>query len=246
MQPVSNLTCIIIEDEKPAQGILTSYIAKTDWLSLISVFDDAIAAMDFLKKKDVDLIFLDIQIPGLSGIDFLKILRNPPQIIITSAYSEYALDAFDLDVRDYLKKPFSFERFLKAANRVTLKPDPSQIHHLGNNAAAEESFAFFNVNKLMVKVRFDDIQYVESMREYVYIHLANEKIITKIGIGELEKLLGDGFVRIHRSYIVKVDKISAYNAEEIFIGKISLPVGTNYKKTVGLLFAKRNPNLSTT
>jgi two-component system, LytTR family, response regulator len=235
---VSNLTCIVIEDEKPAQEVLTSYISKTDWLSLISVFDDAIAAMDFLKKNEVDVIFLDIQIPGLSGIEFLKILRNPPQVIITSAYSEYALDAFELDVRDYLKKPFSFERYLKAANRVTLKPDPSQIHQLGNNATTEESFAFFNVNKLMVKVRFNDIRYVESMREYVYIHLENEKIITKMGIGEMEKLLGDDFVRTHRSYMVNIDKVTAYNAEEIFIGKISLPIGTNYKKQVAQLFGK--------
>lgn len=235
---MSNLTCIVIEDEKPAQGVLTSYIQKTDWLKLISVFDDAIAALDFLKRSDVDLIFLDIQIPGLSGIEFLKVLKHPPQVIITSAYSEYALDAFELDVRDYLKKPFSFERFLKAANRVTLKPEPSQIHQFENKVVSDQSFAFFNVNKLMVRVRFNNIQYIESMREYVYIHLENEKIITKMGIGEIEKLLGANFIRTHRSYIVNLEKVSAYNAEEIFIGKTSLPIGTNYKMQVGQLFGK--------
>ncbi|MCI0751219.1 MAG: LytTR family DNA-binding domain-containing protein [Flammeovirgaceae bacterium] len=237
---MAKVTCIIIEDEKPAQEVLKSYISKTDWLSLASVFEDAIEAMDFLKKNEVDLIFLDIQIPGISGIEFLKILKNSPQVIITTAFSEYALDAFELDVRDYLKKPFSFDRFLKAVNRIALQPDPSQIHQLEPRTNAEQSFAFFNVNKMMVKVLFSNIRYIESMREYVYIHQENEKIVTKIGISEIEKLLGGNFLRTHRSYIVNIDKVSAYNAEEIFVGKTSLPIGTNYKKLVGMMLNRGN------
>lgn len=237
---MSKVTCIIIEDEKPAQEVLRSYIAKTDWVLLKATFEDAISAMEFLKKNDVDLMFLDIQIPSLSGIDFLKILKNAPQVIITTAYSEYALEAFELDVRDYLKKPFSFDRFLKAVNRIALQPDPSQLHQLETGSPSEQSFAFFNVNKTMVKVMFRHIRYIESMREYIYIHSDDEKIITKMGIGEIEKLLPGYFLRTHRSYVVNMDKISAYNAEEVFVGKTSLPIGTNYKKQVWMLIGNGN------
>jgi two-component system, LytTR family, response regulator len=233
---MNNISCIIIEDEKPAQEVLKSYITKTDWLSLVCVFDDAVSALDYLKKKQVDLIFLDIQIPTVTGIEFLKILKNPPQIIITTAYSEYALEAFDLDVRDYLKKPFSFERFLKAANRVASQPDPSLIHQLHQNGNGEQSFAFFNVNKTMVKVEFQNVLYVESMREYIYLHTLKGKIITKISTHEIEKILGIEFVRIHRSFIVNLNRITAFNAEDVFIDTVALPIGVSYKKQVeGLL-----------
>ncbi|MFZ6011381.1 MAG: LytR/AlgR family response regulator transcription factor [Bacteroidota bacterium] len=226
------ITCIIVEDEKPAQEVLRSFIAKTEWITLKAVFDDAITALDHLNKNEVDLIFLDIQIPTLTGIDFLKILKNPPQIIITSAYSQYAIDAFELDVRDYLMKPFSFERFLKAVNKISAKPDPRQVYQMTTSPSSERSFAFFNVNKKMVKVFFSDILFVESMREYVYIHTGAEKVITKMPISEMEKLLGKNFMRIHRSFIANLEKITAYNAEEIFVQKTSLPIGTNYKKLV--------------
>jgi DNA-binding LytR/AlgR family response regulator len=187
--------------------------------------------MDFLKKNDPELIFLDLQMPSLTGLDFLKIIRNPPQVIITTAFSQYALEAFELDVRDYLMKPFSFDRFLKAVSRITPKPDSAQLHKL-QNATRENSFAFFNVNKVMVKVMFDDILYVESMREYAYIHLPEKKVITRIGIGEIEKQLTPNFHRVHRSFLINQNKITAYTAEEIFINHISIPIGVNYRKLV--------------
>lgn len=232
------IRCIVIEDEKPAQEVLRSFIARTDWLSLLSVFEDAVSAMDYLKKNEVDLIFLDIQIPTLTGMEFLKILKNPPQVIITTAYSEYAIEAFDLDARDYLMKPYSFDRFLKAAHRITPQPDPSQIHLIQRNDSLERSFAFFNVNKTMVRVLFDDILYVESMREYIYIHTVNGKTITKMSTHEIEKLLGTEFVRIHRSFIVNTKKVTAFNAEDVFIGSIPLPIGVSYKKQIEGLFKK--------
>ncbi|MCO5271795.1 MAG: LytTR family DNA-binding domain-containing protein [Cyclobacteriaceae bacterium] len=229
---MEKIKCIIIEDEKPAQEVLKSLIGRVDFLELKATFDDALAALDYLKHHEVDVLFLDIQIPSLNGIGFLKILKNPPQVIITSAYSNYALEAFDLDVRDFLAKPISFERFLKAVNRISLNPDAKAIHQFSNSSPRGNAFAFFNVNKVMVKVEFVNILYIESMREYVYIHTGSNKVITKIGISEMEKMLPKNFIRVHRSFIANLNKISAYTAEEIFIGKHSLPIGTSYKKLV--------------
>jgi DNA-binding LytR/AlgR family response regulator len=154
---------------------------------------------------------------------------------VTTAYSEYAVEAFDLDVKDYLMKPFSFSRFLKAVNRVAQKPDPKYIFQMSSESTAN-SFAFFNVNKSMVKVMFNEVLYVESMRGYIYIHTTKGKVITMMGIGEIEKKLTNGFLRIHRSYLVNKDKISSYNAEEVLLDKISLPIGPNYKKFVEAAF----------
>lgn len=229
---MKTINCIIIEDEKAAQEILLSFLSRIEWLQLKGVFEDGISALEFLRESEADLVFLDIQIPGLTGIDFLKVLKFPPPVIITSAYSKYALEAFELDVRDYLMKPFSFERFLKAVSKISAKPEPSQIHQLTTSAQPGSSFAFFNVNKRMVKVQFSDILYIESMREYICIHTGKEKVITKLGISEIEKNLQSGFVRIHRSFIVNISRVTAYTAEEVFIDKIALPIGPNYKHFV--------------
>lgn len=233
---MSKIQCIIIEDEKPAQEILQSFLGRVEWIELKEIFDDGLTAMDYLSKNDVDLIFLDIQIPTITGIEFLKVMKDLPQVIITTAYSQYAIEAFELDVRDYLIKPFSFSRFLKAVNRVAMRPDARQVYQMSPAESSKGSFAFFNVNKNMVKVMFNEVLYVESMREYVYIHTLKEKVITKIGIGEMEKILNHGFLRIHRSFLVNKDKITSYNAEEIFVEKISLPIGPNYKKLVEAAF----------
>jgi len=234
---MKKINCIIIEDEKPAQEVLKSFISRVEWMTLDNIFNDALAGLEYLKNHDPDLIFLDIQIPSLTGIDFLKVIKNPPQVIITSAYSQYAIDAFDLDVRDYLMKPFSFERFMKAVARITPRPDLSRVFQI-SSTSPENIFAFFNVNKTMVRVKFDEVTHIESMREYVYIHTETDKVITKIGIGEMEKMLNNNFLRVHRSYIVNLDKITAYNAEEIFIKKLSVPIGTNYKKSIESLLHK--------
>lgn len=235
---MNKIQCIIIEDEKPAQEILKSFLARVEWIELKETFDDAIAALEYLGSHEPDLIFLDIQMPSLTGIDFLKVTKNLPQVIITTAYSQYAVDAFELDVRDYLMKPFSFERFLKAINRVTVKPDLKQVFEIRNSETTLHSFAFFNVNKTMVKVMFNEVLYIESMREYIYIHTPTGKVITKMGIGEIEKILSVGFLRVHRSFLVNQNKVTSYNAEEIFIDKISLPIGPNYKKAIEFAFSK--------
>jgi len=229
---MTKIRTIIIEDEHPAQDILKSFIGRVEWMELHAVFDDSIEPMEYLANHEIDLVFLDIQVPSQTGIDFLKIVKNLPQIIVTTAYSEYAVEAFELNVCDYLIKPFSFTRFLKAVNRVALKPEPRQLYPLSTDRSTQTGFAFFNVNKTMVKVEFDEVLYVESMREYIYIHTTKGKVITKMGIGEIEKKLQDQFLRVHRSYLVNKGKITAYNAEEIFVDKISLPIGPNFKKYV--------------
>jgi DNA-binding LytR/AlgR family response regulator len=232
-----NVRCIIIEDEKPAQEVLRSYIDKVAWLELIAVFDDAVSSLEFLKENEIELIFLDVQMPTLNGIDFLRILKNSPQVILTTASSDYALEAFELDVRDYLKKPFSLERFLKAIGRVAVHPEQSQVHQFsGKNI--EESFAFFNVNKTMVRVLFDEILYIESMREYIYLHTDKCKVVTKMGISEIEKMLGGNFIRVHRSFIVNIKKVTAFNAEDVFINTTPLPIGASYKSQVETFFRK--------
>ena len=230
--------CIIVEDEKPAQEILRSFISKSDWLELAGVFDDALAALDYLNKYEVDLIFLDIQMPTITGMEFLKILRNPPQIIITTAYSEYAIRAFELEVLDYLKKPFSFERFLKAVNRIHIQREVMATGNSTEQVSSEQDFAFFNVNKTMTRVKFDEILYVESMREYIYLHTLKGKIITKMSTHEIEKILGSNFLRIHRSFIVNITKVVAFNAEEIFVETKNLPIGVSYKKQVESVFKR--------
>ena len=225
---MEKVSCLIIEDEKPAQDILRTFVGKTDWLSLSGVFNDAVEALEYLRNHDIELLFLDIQLPSLTGLQFLRTLPNPPAVIITTAYSEYALDAFELHVLDYLKKPFSFDRFLKAVNRYPESLDRSRKAA----ATAGQPFGFFNVNKTMKKVLFDELLYVESMREYIYLHTTKGRVITKMSTHEIEAILGERFLRIHRSFIVNVDKVTAFNAEEIFIDTKNIPIGISYKKQV--------------
>jgi two-component system LytT family response regulator len=234
---MEKVSCLIIEDEKPAQDILRTFVGKTDWLSLSGVFNDAVDALDYLRNHPIELLFLDIQLPSLTGLQFLRTLPNPPAVIITTAYSEYALDAFELHVLDYLKKPFSFDRFLKAVNRYPESIDRS-ITKKPAAAAIGQPFGFFNVNKTMKKVMFDELLYVESMREYIYLHTTKGRVITKMSTHEIESILGDRFLRIHRSFIVNVDKVSAFNAEEIFIDTKNIPIGISYKKQVDEVLRK--------
>lgn len=233
---MSKLQCIIIEDEAPAQEVVKSFLSRIEWIELKGVFGDAITALDHINANQVDLIFLDVHIPSLNGMDFLKVARNLPHVIVTTAYSQYALDAFDLNVCDYLVKPFSFERFLKAVTRVPIKSQA--VIATGGESSANNGFAFFNVNKTMTRVIFSDVLYVESMREYISIHTTTEKILTKMGISEVEDLLGKGFLRIHRSFLVNQTKVTAYNAEEVLIGSTPLPIGPNYKKMIEAAFQK--------
>ena len=223
--------CIIVEDEPIAADILKDYISQVPFLQLKSICTDAIAAMEMLQKEKVEVIFLDIHLPKLKGLDFLKTLKNSPQVIITSAYQEYALQSFELNVIDYLLKPIEFSRFLMAVNKLNKQPDTKPI--LTTLPAKERSYLFFNVNKKKVKIYLDEILFIESLREYIRITTLSKNILTKFQLGQIEDLLTDNnFLRVHRSFIVAKEKIDAFTATEIEIAGKEIPIGRNYKELV--------------
>ena len=225
------LSCLILEDEPLAAEILSDYIRDAPGLELAGVCSDALFALEFLQRQPVDVMFLDIHLPKLKGLDFLKTLSHPPQVILTTAYHEYALEGYELAVTDYLLKPIEFNRFLKAVQKLR---HPVAQEALPATQPTERAAHFFNVGKKRVKVYFDEILYAESLKEYVRIFLPDRSVVTKMQLGELESLLGDGgFVRIHRSFLVAKSKITAYAATEVEIAGKTLPIGRSYRE-VGL------------
>jgi two-component system LytT family response regulator len=217
---MSKIKCIIVEDEPLAVKVLADYIAQTPFLEFQGSFKDAILAAEFLRKQTTDLMFLDIHLPKLKGMAFLRTLTQPPAVIITTAYHQYAVEGFELNVTDYLLKPVEYERFLTAVNKV---------RGAAVDAAARD-FIFVPVHKRRVKIFFDDILYIESQREYVRIRTTQGEWLTKMGTQEIESLLpAHLFRRVHRSYIVAVRRIEAYTAEMIEIGGVSIPIGKGYR-----------------
>jgi len=225
-------SCIIIEDEPLAVEILTDYIKQVSFLELKFVCSDAIYAMEVLQQNKIDLIFLDIHLPKINGLDFLESLKNQPHVIITSAYQDYALQAFGADATDYLLKPIRFSRFLKAVNKLNRhSPDPVTIPV--RPTAAERAFLFFNVGKKKVRIYLDEILYIESIREYVRIYTNDKSIMTKFLLHELEGLLPkNNFIRVHRSFIVAKDKITAFSATDVEISNKQIPIGRSYKELI--------------
>jgi DNA-binding LytR/AlgR family response regulator len=219
-------SCIIIEDEHLLAEVLVDYVNQTPFLELKNVFSDAITAMEYLRQNKADLIFVDINLPKLKGIDFIKMFQGDTKFIITTAYHEYAIQGYELNVIDYLLKPIEFNRFLVAVNKI--RTDDKAVTISGK--ADSKDYLYININKKRVRVNFSEILYIEGMKEYVKIFTAKDKWhITKMQIGQIAELLNDEFVRIHRSYIVARSKVTSYNLTEISIGSIVLPVGTNYK-----------------
>lgn len=226
------MNCIIVDDEPLAIEILESYVSKIEHLKLEGSFRNAVSAFAFLQQHAVDLIFLDIQMPKLSGIDFLKSLKNRPKVIFTTAYRDYALEGFELEIADYLLKPIPFERFLKAVGKVMPSPQPTTPANLAK-AEVTEDYVFFKVDKKMVKTKMSDILYIESIKDYVKVRTHEKEIITQQKISYLEESLPkELFLRIHRSFIVNRDKIDAYSATDIEMGKFHIPIGRNYKNDV--------------
>jgi len=226
------LTCLIIEDEPIAAEVLEDYISQVSFLDLKGKCKDAVSALEQINKNRVDVIFLDIHLPKIKGLDFLRTLEIKPQTILTTAYHQYALDAFEEGVVDYLMKPIEFSRFLKAVNKLDYKNTESYTP-LGDQSPASKDFHFFNVNKKMVKVYIDDILFVESLKDYCRIHLPTDNIVTRMQIGEMERLFESrGFLRTHRSFLISKNKIKAYSGASVEIGGHEIPIGRSYKSAV--------------
>ncbi|MFK7923938.1 MAG: LytR/AlgR family response regulator transcription factor [Bacteroidia bacterium] len=235
-----NIRCVIVDDEPLALDVLESYIDKIDHLDLVARLDNAVEAFNLLNREEVDLLFLDIQMPRLSGIELLRNISNPPKVIFTTAYRDYALQGYELDVMDYLLKPISFDRFLKAVNKlnrdqltsnITPSPTPSLESIPANQY--EEAFLYLKADKKMVKILLKDILYIESLKDYIRVK-TNHKTVTayqRISFME-EKLPENRFLRIHRSFIVAKDKIDAFSPPSVEIGDITLPIGRNYRSEV--------------
>ena len=221
---MSKIRCIIIEDEPLAVKVLSDYVGQVPFLELAGSFKDAILATEWLRDNSVDLIFLDIHLPKLKGMAFLKTLANPPAVIITTAYHQYAVEGFNLNVTDYLLKPFEFDRFLVAVNKVK-----SNTAAGTTTAAAPEEvkdYLFLNVQKKKVKVLFSEICFIESQREYIRIVTTKKEYISKLSTHEIESLLPTHlFRRIHRSFIVSLSKIESYTAEAVEVNGVSIPIG---------------------
>jgi two-component system LytT family response regulator len=231
---MSKITCIIIEDEPLAVKVLSDYISQTPFLRLEATFRDALLATDYLRQNSTDLIFLDIHLPRLKGMAFLKTLTNPPAVIITTAYHQYAVEGFNLNVTDYLLKPIEFERFLTAVTKVrtgrSTLPLPA-AQPIQNPDPRD--FIFITVQKRKVKILFSDIVYIESQREYIKIITTCSEYLSKMGTHEIEALLpAHLFKRVHRSYIVAIRRIESYTAEMIEINGASIPIGKGYRDSM--------------
>jgi DNA-binding LytR/AlgR family response regulator len=228
------IKCLIVDDEPPAREIMKQHIAGVEVLELKGVCNNAVEAISFLKDHQIDLLFLDIQMPQLLGTNFIRTLKSPPKVIFTTAFRKYALEGFELDAVDYLLKPISFERFLKAVNKVLQVnlpsiPDPL----LRENKEANSSFLYFRADRKMVKVYFHDILFIEALKDYIKIVMPNRTVVTKYVLTTLAELLpADEFLRIHKSFIIAINRIESFNTDSIQIAKHELPIGRLYKYDV--------------
>ena len=231
-----NIRCLIVDDEPLAVRLISSYIQQVPGLEIAGVCNNAIDAFTILREQKVDLLFLDIKMPKLSGTDFLRSISNAPKVIFITAYRDYALDGYELDIVDYLLKPVSFTRFMKAISKATklisLDNNFSSIDTAHNNN--KDSFLYFKIDKEMQKVLLLEILFIESSKEYVKLHLENGKpLLVKQSISSMQKLLSPHrFLRVHRSYIVTIEKISSYSPTYITIGNNKIPIGRLYKNEV--------------
>lgn len=229
----SLIKCLVVDDEPLAIELLEKHIEQFPNLELVRSCWNAFDAFEVLKSEPIDLIFLDIQMPGLTGLELVKSLKNPPGIIFTTAFRQYAADSYELDVIDYLIKPITIQRFLKSVNRyMSRQNQPLHFEEPNQGVPAEPDYVYLSANRKYVKVVFEDIIYIESLKDYVCIHLSDQEISTKDKISDFELKLPDHFLRIHRSFIVNTRKITAFTAQDIEIGQQEIPIGISYKKEV--------------
>jgi len=216
------IRCLIIEDEPLAADIMRDYIGQISFLKLQGTCTDAVSALEFLRSQPVDLLFLDIHLPGLKGLDFLRTVKNPPDVILTTAYHEYAVESYELNVVDYLLKPIEFKRFVEAINKVNLQPQNT----------VPETITIHSEKKSVI-IPTQEIVYIESQKEYIKIQTTQSSHITKYALSKIEEELNPmQFIRTHRSFIISIAKIKAFNGHEVEVVGKTIPIGGNYRESV--------------
>lgn len=229
------IRCLAIDDEPLALDLLEDNISKVPYLQLVSKCEDALEAMKVLQNESIDLIFLDIQMPGLTGLQFIKSLTHRPMIILVTAYEKFALEGFNLDVIDYLVKPVALDRFIKACNKAF------EYHMLKTKSSAGMDYFFVNLDYSLVKVVFNDIMWIEGLKDYIKIHLksTSKPVVTRMSMKSLEEALPpSSFVRVHKSYIVSTAYVTAVRKNTVFIGPVEIPVSDSYPDALAIITGK--------
>jgi DNA-binding LytR/AlgR family response regulator len=226
------LRCLLVDDEPPALKVLQSHIANVNGLEVVGLCKNAVEAMDVLHEKQVDVIFLDIKMPKILGTEFLRNLSQPPKVVFVTAYRDFALDSYELDAVDYLVKPVSFERFLKAIGKVKRLLGHETFSHSEEYKTNTEAFVYLKVDKNMMKILINEILYIESVKDYVKVFMNNGKnCLVKQSISSMENLLSEHkFLRVHRSYIVSLNKVTGYNNLSVQLDSKEIPIGRLYKQ----------------
>lgn len=241
------INCIAIDDEPLALDKIREYIKRIPYLNLLETFDNAFSGLAFLKENAVDLIFLDIQMEELTGIQMLEVMQYPPKIVLTTAYDQYAIKSYELDVCDYLLKPISFQRFIQACEKVS-----EQLSHHSNQRTEDieepkhdhpDTFFYVKNGHITQKINFEDIYFVEGMKDYVRIWTKEEKIMTLLSFKKLEDILPkDQFIRIHKSYMISIDKINSIERKRVLIMNEKLPIGKSYQQNFNQAIEKYKVN----
>ena len=244
------LKCIVIDDEPLALDIIADYISKIPFLTLVKSTENAIEALQLVQEGGIDLVFLDIQMPELTGIQFLKIAGDKANYILTTAYSQYALESYDLNVSDYLLKPIAFDRFYKAVEKVRLQVQ--KLNHTGSSQpdvpvniptpnARQQDFIFVKTEHKIQKIQLDDILYIEGLKDYISIFTKSERVITLQNMKKMEETLPKGcFIRVHKSYIIAVEKIESIERSRILIAGKTIPIGDTYREAFFKLIDTKN------
>lgn len=234
------IKCLVVDDEPLAIRLIEKHIAKIDNLEVMATCNTALKAFEILNLQKIDLMFIDIKMPNITGIEFLKNLKNPPKTILTTAYRDYAIEGYDLGVVDYLLKPITFERFLKAVDKFLSETAKSEVK---SKESIPDDFILVKSGIKNYKINMNDIVYIESLKDYIKINMVGDKNITsKYKIGDIQQELNeDNFLRIHRSFIINTAKITAFTMNEIEVSNIEIPIGASYKEDV-LLYLKTLKN----
>lgn len=228
---MDKIRCLIVDDESIAQRIIANYLNDLSSYELVASCKNAMEAMEVLNAQEIDLMFLDIEMPKIKGLDFLKTLKDPPAVILTTAHRNYALESYDYEVLDYLLKPISFERFLKAIYRFK-KDKPSNEVQSNALTTASPAVIYLKSDRKTIKLNTADITYIEGMNNYLIVHTVDKKHIVYKSFSDLLKELDSSFIRVHKSFVVNKIKIESFNKEELTIGDMQIPIGKTYKDVI--------------